>query len=266
VRFGAPFGAQASVAGLSRRQAIGEVTRRIERSIRGLVAEAHSQGELEALRALRVVYDQERGSPPPRTLAERNRRDRRMAHWLEELRTKAPGEVDGLRADADAYLRALGLAGLSPASVGTRYTPGRVLRFVLTQLPLLLLVGPLAMVAALVTWPVRWAGDIVALRAYGGAEDVRAFCRIIGIGLVLVGVMALGGTLAGLLCGWPWALAVVVGLPAALALHLWWRDRGHEIRSRARAFFLLAGAKLRRTLLAQRHALHERMLAAGARL
>jgi 1-acyl-sn-glycerol-3-phosphate acyltransferase len=266
VRFGEPFSSRDLAEGASRRQAIADLTRRVERSLKTLLAEADSAGELEAIRTLRVVYDQERGTPPPRRLAERHRRDRRMAQWVDALRERAPKEVEALRAETDAYLRALDLAGLPPEAIDARYTPGRVLRFVTTQLPLWALVGPLAFVASLVTWPVRQGGDLLALRLFGRGEDVRAFCRIAGVSMVLVLATAAAGLGVGIAAGALWGLLAAIALPLLLWLHVAWRDRAHGIRARVRAFFLLAGGPLRRELRAQRRALHDRTLRAGAHL
>jgi hypothetical protein len=265
VRFGAPFVVRGTEGHPSRRAAIEGVTRAIESAIRHLLAEASSQGELTALRALRAAWDQETGVPPPGTLAERHARDRAFAHALADLRVRAPEEVDALRAETDAWLRALDLAGVPPAHVESRYDARAVLRFVVGEgLPLLLL-EPLALVAAVATWPVRKGGDVLALRAFGGGEDVRALCRMLGIGLLLVLGTAAGATAAGVLLGGRAALAVLAGLPLLLVFHVAWRERRLAILARARAFLLLAGSPLRSALRRQRHGLLERVRALAAR-
>jgi 1-acyl-sn-glycerol-3-phosphate acyltransferase len=260
VRFGVPFPSRRAGAG-PRRAEIASLTRTIEASLRLLLAEADSQADLAALRTLRTVFDQERGHPPPRTLAEEHRRNRRFARWLAGLAAEAPGEVQALRAATDAYARSLDLAGLTPALVRLRFDRRRVVRFLARELPVALVVGPLALAAAVVTWPLRRLGDVIALRAFGGAEDVRAMCRMAGVGLVTVLAAALGAVVAGVLAGPLAALATVVGLPALLALHVAWRDHRADVAGRVRAFFLLTGGHLARSLRDQRRALHERMLA-----
>jgi 1-acyl-sn-glycerol-3-phosphate acyltransferase len=265
VRFGAPFLVRGMEGHASRRAAIEGVTRAIEAAIRHLLAEASSQGELAALRALRAAWDQETGAPPVATLAERHARDRAFAHALADLRERAPAEVDALRAETDAYLRALDLAGVPAESVEVRYDARAVLRFLVGEgLPFLLL-EPLALVAALATWPVRRGGDVLALRAFGGGEDVRALCRMLGIGFLLVVATAGGAATAGALAGWRAALAVLAGLPLLLAFHVAWRERRLAILARARAFLLLAGSPLRSALRRQRHGLLERVRSLAAR-
>ncbi|MDJ0975043.1 MAG: 1-acyl-sn-glycerol-3-phosphate acyltransferase [Planctomycetota bacterium] len=261
VRFGEPFVVDGIEGFPSRRQAITVTTRRIEAALRDLLAEAESQGELEAMRTLRVVWDQERGSPGARTLREAHRRDRRFAQGLAALKTAAPEALESLRAETDAYQRSLALAGIPHELLRGRYSVGRVTRFVLTNGPLLLLGFPIALLAAVVTWPIRRCGDVVALRAFGGAEDVRPLCRMLGGAILLVLLMIVGGVLA-----WWWfgvwvALAVVIGLPCLLAFHIAWRDRSADVKARVRTFFLLAGGNLRKELVKQRRALYRALLA-----
>lgn len=261
VRFGTPF-VVTGIAGFpSRRQAITVTTRRIEAALRELLAEAGSQGELEALRTLRIVWDQERGVPGARTLREAHRRDRRFARGLAALKAAAPEALEALRAGTDAYQRALELAGIPHELLRGRYTSGRVARFVLANLPLLLVGLPIAVLAAVVTWPIRRFGDVVALRTFGGTEDVRPLCRMLGGAILLVLLMIVGGLLAWVWVG-PWvALAVALGLPLLLAFHIAWRDRSTEVKARVRTFFLLAGGNLRKELVKQRRALYQQLLA-----
>jgi 1-acyl-sn-glycerol-3-phosphate acyltransferase len=266
VRFGPPFTVNGWDGFPSRRAAITETTRRIEAELRDLLAEAESQSELVALRTLRVVWDQERGIPPAHTLAEEHKRNRRFARTLARLREIAPRDLAAMRADTDAYARSLELAGLTPESLEGEYTTGRVLKFVFTKGPLVLLGTPLAWLAAVVTWPVRKLGDVWALRLMGGSEDMRAICRMLGSGLLLV-MLSVAGAIAASLVWNPWiGLAVLVGVSALLAFHVIWRDHREEVNRRVRCFLLLAGGNLRKTLQQHRRALYQRILALADRL
>lgn len=266
IRFDEGFKVQGATGFGSRRQAIAQITRRIETSLRSMLPEADSQSELDALRALRMAFDQERGTPRPRTLGESVRRDRRMARWLDELRHTAPDAVSAVRAETDAYLRSLSLAGLSPEMVAWRFTRRDFWRFALTRIPVWLVLGPLGVLACVATWPLRMGGDILALRAYGGREDVRAFCRIAGVGLLLVLGAVVGAAAAAALCGlWP-AIAVGLGLPALLWLHVVWRDHARALRGQVRAFLLLAGSPLGKSIRGARTQLYEAVLKAAEQL
>ena len=256
VTFGEPFTVDGVEGFASRREAITDTTRRMESSLKELLAEAPSQGDLEAIRTLRVVWDQEEGNPAPRTLAEGHRRSRVFARSLVGLRERAPELLEELRAEADDYMRALDANGVLPEKLQTRHTTGRVVRFLAKNLPLAIVGVPLGIVAAVVTWPIRHIGDLVALRMFGGSEDLRALCRMLGAGLLLVVLMALGAVFAFFQWGlWP-ALVLLVGLPALLAFHVVWRDHGLDLLNDVRSFFLLAGGNLRGELLKQRRAVY----------
>ena len=195
------------------------------------------------------------------TLSEEHRRTRRYARHLATLARTQPEAVEEQRANTDAYVRSLELAGIPAELLQGRYTFKGVLHFLVTRgLPTLLGL-PFAWAAAIVTWPVRRFGDIVGMRAFGGGEDVRALCRMLGGGLLLFWCMLGGGIAAGLLWG-PWAaLGVVVGLPVLLAFHIAWQDRHLRVRTHIHAFLLLAGGTLRTALQEERRALYEQLLA-----
>jgi hypothetical protein len=126
---------------------------------------------------------------------------------------------------------------------------------------------PLSALVTVLTAPGRLLGDVLALRSGGASEDLRAFSRGAGwfVGTLLVAAL---GTAALLVLGHPfWALAVLLGLPLLLPVHVRLRDHLADVRARVRTFLLLAGGSLvAKDLLAQRHALAQSLDAAGARL
>jgi len=266
VRFGRPFDVTDWSAFGSRRAAIADITRRIESALKDLIVEATSQGELAALYTMRVVWDQERGQAMPRTLVARHRRHRVFAGVLEKLRARRPERLDAMLAATDAYQRSLDLAGIPAELLGGRYTLGRVMHFILTKGVPTLLGLPLAWLAAAVTWPGRKLGDVVAQRSYGGTEDLRALCRMLGGGLLLALFTLVGAITALFLGGAWWAAGVLVGLPLLLAFHIAWQDHRRDVRTRINAFLLLAGAPLRRTLQEQRHALYGQLRAVAVEI
>lgn len=266
VRFGEPWTVNGTEGFPSRRAAITATTRRTESALKALLAEAPSQSDLETIQTLRIVWDQEEGTPPPRSFAEEHRRVRQFAAGLAQLREVAPKLLDEIRASADDYVRALALAGLPADRMQTRYSAGRVAKYVLRNLPFAIIGIPVGLLAAIVTWPIRKAGDVVAMRQFGGTEDMRTLCRMLGIGALLVVIMIALGIVALLEWGiWP-ALAVLIGLPLLLAIHVWWRDRGMELLIEVRCFLLLAGGNLRAELLRHRKDLHALLVRADERV
>ena len=266
VCFGEPIRVNGTEGYGGRRAAIAGLTRRIEESLRDLLAEAASASEIAKLETLGVVWRQERGEPEPATLIEAHRQDREFAAALERLREDAPKALDQLRAETDGYQRSLDEAGIPAARLEEHYDAKRILRFLLLRGPWLLVALPVGLFATLVTWPVRKLGDVIALRQFGGTQDVRSLCRMFGAALLLTLLTIFGAFAAGWLWGWKIGGLVLLGLPALLAFYIVWRDTSHAAKTSLRCWALLAGSNLRGTLRRQRRALYERLLTVGARL
>lgn len=266
VRFGEPFVVDGREAGERRRAAVAATTRRIEAALRGLLPEAASQGDLAAMRLLRTAFDQETGAPPPATLIEDVERTRRFAEGYRALLARAPADLEGIRAAADAYARSLALAGVPPEALDVPYSGGRVARFLLQAGVPLLLGAPLWLAAAVLTWPARAAAEIVALRVSRGSEDVWAFGRMAGNAVSFLLAMGIAAAAAAVLAGPAAAPAGFAAPPLLLAFLLWARDRLGESWGRVRGFLLLAGGAIRGDLRRQRRALYDQLSAAARRL
>jgi len=260
-RFGEPFRADGSAAGPRRPAAIA-LTRRIEESLRSLLAEAESLGDLEALRILEAVVAQERGASET-TLEDRHAALRGFAQGLAGLRRRHPEVVDEIRAEVDAFRRELALAGIRPDVLDEAYSPGRVARFLLLHGALLLLGAPLAIAAAVLTWPVRALGDVVFTRLGRATEDVWALHRMAGEAMILVACSVAVAVVLALLWA-PWAgFTGLLLIPLLFAFQVLWRDWREHVRVRVRAFVLLAGGAMRKDLLRRRRALFDRVVEAS---
>lgn len=260
-RFGEPFVADGATAGPRRPAAIA-LTRRIEESLRALLAEAESQADLDALRTVETAFSQERGAPAA-TLEARHTALQRFARGLADLRRLHPGVVDEIRAETEALQRALALAGIPLEVVDEAYTPGKVAIFLAKHGLGLLLTAPLALAAAALTLPVRVLGDVVFMRGGRATEDVWALHRMAGEAVLLLASALVAAAALALAWG-PWAgVAGLLAIPVLFAFLVLWRDWREHVRVRVRAFLLLAGGALRKDLQRRRRALCERVLAAA---
>ena len=266
VRFGQAFVVDGSTVGPARRGAIASTTRRIETELRALLAEAESQGDLAAMRVLAGIGAQEEGLPPPATLAEGHARTQALARGYATLRAIDPAEVEAIRADTDAFSRTLSISGITPALLDLPFPLGRVLAFSAKTIATALVGAPLDLLASILTWPARAIGEILVARQSGVSEDVATLNRIVGQAVVhAMFTVLLAAGLSVFVSPWVGLLALAT-LPALFFLHVAWRDWRHDAKTRIRAFFLLAGGRLRRDLLRQRRALHRRVQAARARI
>ena len=265
VRFGEPFVVDGREAQDSRRGQVAAATRRMEAAIRGLLAEADNLEDVELLRVAAAVLEQERGTADA-SLEEHHELVRRIAVGFEALRRIAPAEREGIRADGAAFARRLALLDIPLDLLDARYGVPRVARFVGGTLLRLAIGGPLGLLAAVVTAPARWLGDVFALRGGHATEDVLPFSRILGRTFFLAVETLLAAVLLGILVSPLAGLAALVGIPALFAFHVVWRDERADMGRRVRAFLLLAGGKLRSELRVDRKALATRLEAAGALL
>ncbi len=262
VRFGEPFQVDGATAG-PRRPASIALTRRIEESLRALLAEAESHGDIEALRTLETIVAQERGDRPDATLDARHSVVQRLAKGLADLRRRRPEVVDEIRAELDAFQRELALAGIRLEVLDEAYAPGRVARTALLHAALLVLALPAAIAAAVLTWPVRALGDVVFMRLGRATEDVWALHRMAGEAVILLVSAVLVAAALALLWS-PWAgLGGLLAIPLLFAFQVLWRDWREHVRMHVRAFLLLAGGSMRKDLLRRRRALYDRVLAAA---
>ena len=266
VRFGDPFVVDGSTVGSARRGAISSTTRRIETSLRGLLAEAESQGDLAAMRVLAVIGAQEEGLPPPATMEEAHARTQALARGYAALRVTDPAEVEGVRADTDAFTRTLSIAGIPLELLDVPFPVGRVVAFAARTLSAAIFGAPLDFLASVVTWPARAIGEVLVARSSGVSEDLVALNRIVGQATIhAIFTLTLAAVLGVVLSPWA-AVAVLLGLPSLFFLHVAWRDWRHDAKARIRTFSLLAGGRLRRDLRRQRRDLHERVQRARTRI
>jgi glycerol-3-phosphate O-acyltransferase/dihydroxyacetone phosphate acyltransferase len=263
VRFGEPFVVDGRESPESRRGRVVEATRRMERSMRALLVEADSLEDAELLRVGAAVLSQET-SADDEALERRHALLRRLAEGFEALRRVDPAERAALRAEASSFARELTLLGIPLELLDARYGAARVLRFVARTLAVVVLGLPMALVASVATAPARWFGDLVALRGGEVTEDVLPFARILGRAFFLVVETVLVAVLLGVFVSPLVGAAVLAVLPALYAVHVVWTDWRADVARRGRAFFLLAGGRLRTRLRARRRTLAARIERAGA--
>ena len=266
VAFGAPFQIDGRDLGPRRRGAIADTTRGIEGSLRALLAEADSQGDLATMRILKAVLEQERGAAAAPDLEGDHARLRRMAHGFHALSRIDLPELEAIRADSDAFGRHLSLVGVPLDLLDEPYPPARVIRFLVRTLVIVLFGAPVALLASLVTWPARTIGDVLLTRRSRVTEDVLAFNRIIGQAFVLAILTLVTATALAIWLSLWVGLAALVVVPLLFCLHVAWRDWKADVSRRIRTFTLLAGGRLRDDLHAQRRRLAERLEKARVRL
>ncbi|MBM4193072.1 MAG: hypothetical protein FJ202_01660 [Gemmatimonadetes bacterium] len=195
------------------REAVRELTRRIERSMRDVTVNLHTWDDEVLVNAAEQVWAAEFGSP-----ADESSRLVRLRVTTEALARLRLGDDSAWRAVARemrAHARLLGRLGISPAALRAPVTAGVAATWLVRRLPKLLL-APLALAGFLLFWLPRAVTDKVgtyASRAEGD-DSVPTFRVMYGGVFFGLWFIALGAAV-GVTFGWLAGIATVLLLPAA---------------------------------------------------
>jgi glycerol-3-phosphate O-acyltransferase / dihydroxyacetone phosphate acyltransferase len=239
-------------------EAVRELTRRIEESLRGVTVNLERWEDAPAVLVAEAIVEAAgrlRGNAEQKVS-----RIQKLAADFARVRAQDPELLVELERDLlefDAILRELKLSPrtleiVTQANVALRWVTGRMLPFAIV-FPLLVVGVPLFHL------PYRVTGELAS--RIGGPE-VRATLKILGGTAIFAIYIALLAAAAGWWLGWKAALLAVVLLPllaaATSAGVSWWR----RTRLEARRFLLLRRkTSLREALLRRRDALEARILA-----
>jgi 1-acyl-sn-glycerol-3-phosphate acyltransferase len=207
------------------------------------------------------LYAREKRLARPRErepMAERLPRLHRFASGVRWLRAANPERFEELSQDVRRYMRLLTLFGAREGDVPSRYRLGRVLIYSLSQLLMLTLVLPVALVGfALWFVPVKLSQRVVP-RFRPQLDQVATY----KVAAALVGFpawLALLFSATWLLAGLRPALVVLVGVPITGIAAIAWRDRQATVREDVRVFRRAGRLKRRRERLSglRRHLVAE---------
>lgn len=193
----------------------------------------------------------------------------RVARGLAALETFPPdarAAAEGARAGVERFATALEAADVAPTDAAISLRRRHGARFVLRELALVLLVGPLALFGRVTHWlPFRLARRLAA-RDVTARDQPAMRTILLGLTFVLASYAVQGVAVASLL-GWGAALGYVVLLPIAADVDLRYTGRMRTARGRMRAYLRLRrDPTLADRLTAERAALAAEIRALDARV
>lgn len=193
------------------REAVRELTRRIETSMRAVTLNLHNWSDESLVRIAEEVWRAEFGG----ALGEQGKMDRLIviANELSRLRL---GEDSGWRSVARelrGHDRVLGRIGLTPRTLRTDTETRSAIPWVLHQLPNLLMV-PIVVAGIIVFWIPREATGIIGTKASvkEGDDSVPTF-RVLYGGVIFFFWFLLLGIVVGATLGWLVGIATFLLLP-----------------------------------------------------
>lgn len=250
-------------------EAVRELTDRIGSELHSVVLTLSEREDQELVDVADRIYAHARGIAGPRErepLAERMPRLRRFAEGLAWLRSSDPQHYAKLADNVRSYARVANLLGAREGDVPARYTVAGVLRYLIAQLPLLLLGIPLAAIGS-VLWYLPYLAPKLVLRIVKPDFESIATYKLAGGMFAFPLMLAVWIAIAALLGGLRAAVVMLVIAPLLGFVALAWREHWDRIREDARLFFAVLRhprsthdlARLRNQLAAEFDALALRM-------
>lgn len=225
------------VAGVEDREAVRELTRRIETAMRSVTVNLEAWEDEPLVRGAEQVWAAERRgiAHDPATHVERLRM---TSEALLALRGGGDADWRAVAGALQAHLRELRQLGLSPAELKDDVRIGEAVEWTVARVPLAVVL-PVSLVGAVVFWPPRALTAAIAgkMSASEGPDTLVTY-RVL-VGAVVFGLWFLAVSLAVWpLLGLGWALFALVAQPfwafAALAVG----ERRQQAFEAARRFFL----------------------------
>ena len=266
LRFGEPFAVAPVVLneqGEPPRDAVLELTKRIETALHAVTLNVESHDDLEDIRhaeeLFSSVYETLNVSE---SLTESFRRLRNLAAGLKHYGAQAPNEAESLRARVRGYEQELKTLGLTPQTLSvSEHSKWHIFWHVLARAWLLLVLTPIALVGAVIHLPAQaisiWAGR--KLSKHDVDESVSTVQMLSAMFWMPVTWLVVSG-----FCYWRWGWqAGLIAFPAtilagyiALKTVEGWADLSGWVKA---AWLLLRQRGLFLRLLLERKALHHEL-------
>lgn len=228
------------------------LTDELDRRLRDLTLNLTRSEDQALIDAAERMWAREKGLGTARErlpLADRLPRLQAFARGLAWIRTHDPARYQRLSDAVRAYAREADVLGVGEGDVPTEYRLAPTLRWAVRVAAPVLLLLPVAAVAA-IAWgvPYRlvgWAIDRMRLK-----PDTTATYKLAGSLIAYPLFLFLWTGLAGWAWGWTAALATLLGLPLVGVLTIRWLDGARDLREDLRLFTRLARRRDRREELA----------------
>jgi hypothetical protein len=226
--------------------AVARLTEEIDSRLRAVTLNYDTTDDASRARALSALFAAlARDEPEPVGHARSLQIDVSLARRIEQARVAlTESDGDGLRARADALVRALSefeysvsRHGVALEDVGVSAATRHAAPFVLREIWIIALAGPVAMWGTVNHWIPFHGATTIARRAVESAADPAMRTIVAGAALVS-GFYIAQGVAVALLWGWIPAALYVASLPLAADVNFLLRERLNGATRRARSYLL----------------------------
>jgi 1-acyl-sn-glycerol-3-phosphate acyltransferase len=227
VTFGRPFPAGKCALderGEPDREAVRQLTEKIDEALRGVTLQADSHAALQLVRAAEDIFS----SAAPDELSQELELQRRLVDGYSRAKELMPERVARLEAHVDRFASELGSARVAAHELDHGRSPARAMGQLLFSLLLLLITLPIALFGTLVHLLPYLAVDVaVRLSARGEDEVVGTHKVIAGALFYLMTWVAVAVTVKHFFGLWP-AVLLFVLLPVIGAVTIWFWEKFDE--------------------------------------
>lgn len=246
------------------RQAVRELSNRIECALREVMLDAEHEDALQTITRAERIFSSEAEEEESESLAEELQLQQRFVRAYQVLRERAPERLRRLEMRMRRFEEELTQAGVDPDDLSPPTSTLDVLTHLLTRVGLFLALIVPATLGALIHYPAYRLGGYLATRFSKNEDDVLSTVKIMSA-MLLFPITWLAAAAAGYaLAGWALALIALLVIPLTGYLAIRFFEGLDESLGglQALAFFLMRRRFFVR-LLAERKAIRSEILALG---
>jgi len=246
------------------RDAVKELSNRIECALREVMLDAEHEEALQTIRRAEKIFSSEPGEEAADTLAEELQLQQRFVNAYRVLRERAPERLRRLELRMSRFEDELTQAGVDPDDLSPPKSTFNVFVHLISRVLLFLLLIVPATLGMLVHYPAYRLGGYLATRFSRDDDDMVSTIKIMSAMLLFPLTWIVVGLVVYEVVGWVMALVVLLLIPWAGYLAIRFFEGFDEFLGglRALAFFLVRRRFFVR-LLAERKAIRSEILALG---
>jgi len=246
------------------RDAVKELSNRIECALREVMLDAEHEEALQTIRRAEKIFSSEPGEEAADTLAEELQLQQRFVNAYRVLRERAPERLRRLELRMSRFEDELTQAGVDPDDLSPPKSTFNVFVHLISRVVLFLLLVAPATLGVLVHYPAYRLGGYLATRFSRDDDDMVSTIKIMSAMLLFPLTWIVVGLVVYEVVGWVMALVVLLLIPWAGYLAIRFFEGFDEFLGglRALAFFLVRRRFFVR-LLAERKAIRSEILALG---
>ena len=246
------------------REAVTEVSARIERALREVVLNAEHEEALHTIARAERIFSSELAQREGPSLAREFELRRRFIEGYASLRQHAPERLAALASRITRYEEELNQAGIAARDLRAPSSPAALALHALTRVALFLLLLPFVVLGTVVHYPAYKLSGYFAVKFSYSYDDVVSTIKILAAALLFPLTWAGIAALCYWLLGWRWAIGACLLVPlSGYAAVRFYEELDRFIAGARSLVFFITRRRFFKKLLVERRAIHNEILSLG---